>query len=48
MNIDLLAPAGRLLLGRLFVSRDKHGDLVGQITLGPKRYVISWRKISTR
>jgi hypothetical protein len=48
MIVDLLAPAGRLLLGHLFVSRDKHGDLVGQIELGPKRYSISWRKISTR
>jgi hypothetical protein len=48
MTIDLLAPAGRLVLGRLFVSRDKHGDLVGQITLGRKRYSISWHKISTR
>jgi hypothetical protein len=48
MTIDLLAPAGRLVLGRLLVSRDKHGDLVGQITLGRKRYSISWHKISTR
>jgi hypothetical protein len=48
MTVDLLAPGGRPLLGHLFVSRDKHGDLVGQITLGPKRYSISWRKISTR
>jgi hypothetical protein len=36
------------VLGHLFVSRDKRGDLVGQITLGPKRFSISWRKISTR
>jgi hypothetical protein len=48
MTIDLLAPGGRLLLGHLVVSRTKHGDLVGQIELGPKRYAISWRKISTR
>jgi hypothetical protein len=48
MTIDLLAPGGRPLLGHLVVSRTKHGDLAGQITLGQKRYVISWRKISTR
>jgi hypothetical protein len=48
MIIDLVGPAGRPLLGHLFVSRNKHGDLAGQIELGPKRYSISWRKISTR
>ena len=48
MTIDLVGPAGRPLLGRLFVSRNKHGDLVGQIELGQKRYSLSWRKISTR
>jgi hypothetical protein len=48
MIIDLLAPGGRPLLGHLVVRRTKHGDLAGQIELGPKRYPISWRKISTR
>ena len=48
MIIDLLAPGGRPLLGHLVVSRNKHGDLAGQIELGPKRYSTSWRKISTR
>jgi hypothetical protein len=48
MIIDLVGPAGRPLLGRMFVSRNKHGDLVGQIELEQKTYSISWRKISTR
>jgi hypothetical protein len=48
MTIDLLAPAGRLLLGHLFVSRTKQGDLVGQLELGARRYAIRWHKFSTQ
>ncbi len=48
MVIDLLAPAGRLLLGRLYVQRTNKGDLNGQIQLGRERYTISWHKFSNR
>lgn len=48
MIIDLLAQTGSPLLGRLFVTRGRTGDLVGHIGLGSRRYAISWRKFSGR
>ena len=48
MIIDLLGQTGRPLLGRLFVSRTKRGDLVGQIKLASRRYSISWHKFSAQ
>jgi hypothetical protein len=46
MIVDLLAPGGKTLFGRLFVSRAANGNLTGQIKLGTRRYAISWRKFS--
>lgn len=50
MVVDLLGPAGRPFLGRLYVHRMKNGDLRGQIQLGKhgKKYAILWHKISNR
>lgn len=50
MTIDLLGPAGRPYLGKLYVHRAKNGDLRGQIQLGKhgKKYAIVWHKISNR
>ncbi len=48
MIFDLTGPAGRPLLGRLFVTRSKSGDLAGQIELPGGRFPIVWHKISSR
>jgi hypothetical protein len=47
MVIDLLGPGGRPILGRLFVTRTRQGDLHGQIELSLGTYAISWHKVST-
>jgi hypothetical protein len=46
MVIDLLAPGGQPIMGRLFVTRSRQGDLSGQIQLPLGRYPISWHKVS--
>jgi hypothetical protein len=46
MTIDLLAPGGHPIMGRLFVARSKQGDLRGQIQLPLGKYAISWHKVS--
>jgi hypothetical protein len=46
MIIDLLAPGGSPIMGRLSVTRSKQGDLRGQIELPLGRYAISWHKVS--
>jgi hypothetical protein len=48
--IDLVGPAGKPLLGRLYVTRNSAGDLAGTISLGsaPQQYKILWHKISSK
>ncbi|MDB5057976.1 MAG: hypothetical protein JWO59_1448 [Chloroflexi bacterium] len=46
MVIDLLAPGGGPIMGRLHVARTKQGDLHGQIELRLGTYAISWHKVS--
>jgi hypothetical protein len=49
MIIDLVGPTGVPLFGRLYLTRSKDGNLVGQITLGksPTRYAISIEKLNS-
>jgi hypothetical protein len=44
MSIQLFTTAGQDLQDRLIVSRDAHGNLVGQLTMDGQRYTISWHK----
>jgi hypothetical protein len=46
MVIDLLAPGGQPIMGRLFVTRSRQGDLSGQIELPLGTYAIRWHKVS--
>jgi hypothetical protein len=48
--IDLVGPSGKPLLGRLYVTRNAAGDLIGTISLGsaPQQYTILWHKISSK
>jgi len=48
MVFDLLGPSGTPLLGRVFVTRTRSGDLSGQILLPNGRFNIRWHKISSR
>lgn len=48
MTVDLLGPTGTPFLGRLYVTRMKNGDLVGQIQLGKHKYAVSFHKINNR
>jgi len=48
MIFDLLTPAGASLMGRIFVTRAKSGDIAGQIELSNGRFAIKWHKISSR
>lgn len=49
MIIDLIGPTGVPLFGRLYLTRAKTGNLVGQLTLGksPVRYAISIQKLNS-
>jgi len=44
MTIDILAQTGSPLLGHLYLTRSKTGDLVGQIELANRRFAITWHK----
>jgi hypothetical protein len=46
MVIDLLGPGGQPVMGRLFVTRSRRGDLSGRIELPLGTYTISWHKVS--
>jgi hypothetical protein len=48
--IDLVGPAGKPLLGRLNVTRNAAGDLIGNISLGNSstQYAITWHKINLK
>ena len=46
MVFDLLAPGVHIIMGRMFVTRSKRGDLSGQIELTFGTYAISFHKIS--
>jgi hypothetical protein len=48
--IDLVGPAGKPLLGRLYVTRNTAGDLIGSISLGSstQKFPIVWHKISSK
>jgi hypothetical protein len=50
VTIDLVGPSGKPLLGRLYVTHAKTGDLVGSISLGSssQKYAITWHKISSK
>ena len=50
VDIDLVGPSGKPLLGRLAVKRGTSGDLVGTISLGTatQQYAITWHKISSK
>lgn len=45
MILDVLAQTGGTLLGRMFLSRAKNGDLTGQIELPKGRFAITWHKL---
>jgi hypothetical protein len=44
MTIDILAQTGSPLLGHLFLTRSRAGDLTGQIELAKGRFAITWHK----
>jgi hypothetical protein len=46
MVIDILAPSGKPVLGRLFLTRSRQGDLSGQIQLPGGKFSIIWHKLS--
>lgn len=48
MNLDLLAPALNVLLGRMSFAPPAHGNLVGKIILSGHSYPITFHQISTR
>jgi hypothetical protein len=51
IDIDLVGPSGKPLLGRLYVTRNKTtGDLTGSISLGAstQKFSIVWHKISSK
>jgi hypothetical protein len=48
MIFDLLSPAGATLIGRIYGTRVRSGDITGQIELVSGRFAIQWHKISPR
>jgi len=48
MIADVVAPTGKPLLARLFLTRSANGDLIGQIELPTGRFAITWHKLPKR
>lgn len=46
MSIEILAPSGKPVLGRLTVTRSSKGDLSGHIQLPSGTFAITWHKIA--
>jgi hypothetical protein len=46
MSIEILAPSGKPVLGRMTVTRAGNGDLSGQIQLPAGTFAITWHKLA--
>jgi hypothetical protein len=47
ISIQLFDTAGQDLQDRMLVSRDSHGNLIGQLQMDGQVYAMSWHKVSS-